>query len=117
MALRPVIAAALALAALATPAVTTPALAQDLKPAEARSLDLGALSGVAYYTVEPAGFRVVATLAEEADGTPMRVISLLAPGQSVVLSAAGAVGATPREIEISREADTLLVRDLTLVTN
>lgn len=109
---RTLVAAAVAIAPL-----TGAAIAGDAQPIQAHSLDLGAVSGVAYYTVEPQGFRVVATLAEGADGTPVRVTSVLAPGQSVVLSAAGAAGARPVEIEISREADTLLVRDSAVITN
>ena len=38
--------------------------ADGLRPIEGRSIDLGELSGVAYYTVERDGFRVVATLAD-----------------------------------------------------
>jgi hypothetical protein len=36
--------------------------ASELPPLEGRSLDLGSVSGVAYYTVEENGFRIVATL-------------------------------------------------------
>ena len=39
------------------------AQADGLRPVEGRSIDLGDVSGIAYYTVEPAGFRVVATVA------------------------------------------------------
>ena len=38
--------------------------ADALRPIESRSIDLGAISGDAYYTVEPDGFRLVATLAQ-----------------------------------------------------
>ena len=42
--------------------------ADGLRPVEAKSIDLGEVSGVAYYTVERDGFHVVATLAQgEAD--------------------------------------------------
>ena len=40
--------------------------AEGIRPTEGRSIDLGELSGIAYYTVERDGFRVVATLAEGA---------------------------------------------------
>jgi hypothetical protein len=36
--------------------------ADSLKPAEAKIVDLGAVNGIVYYTVEPTGYRVVATL-------------------------------------------------------
>jgi hypothetical protein len=93
-------AAALAMASLGT------AHANGLRPIEAKSIDLGEVSGVAYYTVEPDGFHVVTTLAQGEAGTPIRIVSVLAPGQRVVLS-------TPRQanaLEISRTSDSVLVR-------
>jgi hypothetical protein len=80
--------------------------ADGVRPAEAASIDLGDVSGIAYYTVERDGFHVVTTLAQGEAGIPIRVVSVLAPGQSVVLS-------TPHlgdGIEISRKGDRLLVR-------
>jgi hypothetical protein len=48
----------LAFAVLAL-AATSPAVAQadTLVPARGRTVDLGALNGIAYYTVEKSGFR------------------------------------------------------------
>ena len=89
------------------------ARADGLRPMEGKSIDLGGISGVAYYTVERDGFHVVATLAQGAAGTPIRVVSVLAPGQRVVLS-------TPQQadaIEISRKGDSVLVRKANTVTN
>jgi hypothetical protein len=87
--------------------------ADSLQPFEAKSIDLGEVSGVAYYTVEPDGFHVVTTLTQGQAGTPFRIVSVLAPGQSVVLS-------TPRQagsLEISRNGDTVLLRKATAVSN
>ena len=100
-------ATAIALASLGT------AHANGLRPIEAKSIDLGEVSGVAYYTVEPDGFRVVTTLAQGEAGTPIRIVSVLAPGQRVVLS-------TPRQadaLEISRNGDSVLVRKATAAAN
>ncbi|MGY2988022.1 hypothetical protein [Bradyrhizobium sp. USDA 4508] len=58
----------------------TAANAEGLRPLGGKSIDLGGISGIAYYTVERDGFRVVATLAQGEAGTPIRVISVLAPG-------------------------------------
>jgi len=80
--------------------------ANDLRPIEAKSIDLGEVSGVAYYTVEGDGFRVVTTLAYGEAGTPIRVVSVLAPGQKVVLSTPNQAGA----LEISRTGNSVLVR-------
>jgi hypothetical protein len=101
------LAAAFALASLGA------AHADGLRPIEAKSVDLGEVAGVAYYTVEHDGFHVVTTLAQGEMGTPVRIVSVLAPGQSVVLS-------TPRQasaLEIGREGDSVFVRKARPVTN
>src|SRR5258707_15712105 len=67
-------AAAFALASLEA------AHADGLRPIEGKSIDLGEVSGVAYYTVERDGFHVVTTLAQGMAGTPIRVVSVLSPG-------------------------------------
>ncbi len=87
--------------------------ANGLRPIEGRSIDLGDVSGVAYYTVEPDGFRVVTTLAQGEAGTPIRFVSVLAPGQRVILSTPHQAGA----VEISRKGDNLLVRKAKALTN
>jgi hypothetical protein len=74
----------------------------------AHKIDLGGVNGVAYYTEEAGRFHVVATLAQQ-DGLPVRVETMLAPGQTVVLSTAkGAAGLM--SVELSREAGDLMVR-------
>src|ERR1700686_659649 len=73
------VAAAFALASLEA------AHADGLRPIDAKSIDLGEVSGVAYYTVERDGFHVVTTLAQGMAGMPIRVVAVLEPGQSVVL--------------------------------
>lgn len=88
-----------------------PAHADSLRPIEAKST--GGVSGVAYYTVERDGFHVVTTLAEGEAGTPIRVVSILSPGQRVVLSTPAPVSG----IEISREGDRVLVHRSNPVSN
>src|ERR1700751_166440 len=91
----------------------TAAHAEGLRPIEGKSIDLGGISGIAYYTVERNGFHVVTTLAQGESRTPIRVVSVLAPGQRVVLS-------TPQQadaIEISRKGDSVLVRKANATTN
>ena len=51
--------------------------ANDVRPIEARSIDLGKVSGIAYYTVERDGFHVVTTVAQGEAGTPIRVVRCL----------------------------------------
>jgi hypothetical protein len=84
----------------------TTAYADGLRPIEAKSIDLGDLSGVAYYTLERDGFHVVTTLAQGEAGTSIRVVSVLASGQRVVLSTANPAS----RLEISRQGDSVLVR-------
>jgi hypothetical protein len=91
----------------------TTARADGLRPMEGKSIDLGGISGIAYYTVERDGFHVVATLAQGGAGTPIRVVSVLAPGQRVVLSTPKQAGA----IQISRKGDSVLVRRANAGTN
>ncbi|MET3911396.1 hypothetical protein ABID59_005760 [Bradyrhizobium sp. S3.3.6] len=81
--------------------------AESLRPIQAKSIDLGDVSGVTYYTIEGDGFHVVTTLAQGEAGTPIRVVSVLAPGQHVVLST------TSRKtgLEISRQGDRVIVRN------
>jgi hypothetical protein len=66
------LAAAFALAAIG------PAHAEGLKPLHGQVIDLGDVSGVAYYTVERDGFRVVATLGkQDEDAVPVRVVAVV----------------------------------------
>jgi len=90
-----------------------PAHADGLRPIDAMSVDVGELSGVAYYTVGRDGFHVVTTLAQGMAGTPIRIVSVLAPGQRVAFS-------TPYQadaLEISRNGDSVLVRKVKSVSN
>lgn len=100
----------LAFAALALAAgLATSVQAADLAAYRGQSIDLGNVSGVAYYTVEKDGYRVVATLADR-DSKAVRFEAVLAAGQSIVLSSPSAVGEVPARIEISRNADRVEVQ-------
>jgi hypothetical protein len=90
-----------------------PAHSDGLRPIDAISIDLGEVSGVAYYTVERDGFHVVATLAQGMAGMPIRVVSVLAPGQRVAFSTPHQLGA----LEISRNGYSVLVRKVKSVAN
>jgi hypothetical protein len=91
--------------------------ADSVQPMRAQTIDLGEVTGVAYYTVESDGFHVVTTLVQGETGTPVRVVNILAPGQSIVFSTPREVGLAPVEVEIIRQADTLLVRKAAAATN
>ena len=87
------------------------ALAEEATAIASRRIELGAVSGVAYYTVEPSGYRVVATLAQGETGTPVRFEAVLAPGQSMLLSTPSLGDADAARVEILRDGDALLVRN------
>jgi hypothetical protein len=89
--------------------------ADDVRPIEGKDIHLGNVSGVANYTVERDGFHVIITLAQGEAGTPVRMVAVLAPGQRVVLSTPQEANQNATTVEISRQADTVLVRDLAAV--
>lgn len=87
--------------------------ADGVHPINAIGIDLGEVSGVSYYTVERDGFHVVTTLAQGMAGTPIRIVSVLAPGQHVAFSISDQAGA----LEISRSGDSVLVRKVKSASN
>lgn len=82
----------------------------SLRPIQTRQIDLGAMTGVAYYTVEDSGYRVVAVLSQGEEGTPVRFEAILADGQSVTLSTPNAVDTAPTAVQISRQNGRVLVQ-------
>ncbi len=96
--------AAIVLAATAS----LPARAAELRPMQGMSLQLGELHGIAYYTMEDAGYSVVATLAGQ-DGRPVRFESILLPGQKVVVSIPGHRGSQGQAVELARQGHRMLV--------
>ena len=87
------------------------AQADELAPTEAKSIRLDGLTGVAYYTVEDDGFRVVVTLAA-GEAQPVRFSAVLASGQSIALSVPQGPDETSREVEIRRSGDVVSASDI-----
>ncbi|MFO1039847.1 MAG: hypothetical protein U1E45_23645 [Geminicoccaceae bacterium] len=81
-----------------------------MRPIQGRPIELGTMSGVAYYTVEDSGYRVVAVLSQGEDNSPVRVEAVLADGQSVTLSTPNEVNTAPTTIQISRQDDKVFVQ-------
>lgn len=98
----------LAAATILTGLVGT-ARAETIKPLDGGSVRLGDLAGVAYYTAEPKGYRVVVTLARTETARAIRFETVLASGQSVTLSSPRELGAEAEAVEISRTGDTVSV--------
>jgi hypothetical protein len=88
---------------------------EELRPSEAKSLRLGEINGVAYYTVQSHGYRVVATLAGRS-ASPVRFEGNLLPGQTFVVSIPGGAGAQAQTVAFVRQGDRLLVETTPLQT-
>jgi hypothetical protein len=83
--------------------------ADPLQPIQAQKIDLGALTGVAYYTVEPDGHRLVVTLQARETDTPFRFVATLTRGQAITLSVARNVGEPAAEVRFVRHGEQLSV--------
>ncbi|MGD9511892.1 MAG: hypothetical protein AB7I59_17905 [Geminicoccaceae bacterium] len=101
--------------AILVPFAATAAHAAELAPIAAHDIRLGPVSGIVYYTDEPGGYRVVATLASDEDSRPVRFEAVLAPGQTMLLSSPREAGVAAETVEIVREADHLVVREPALI--
>jgi hypothetical protein len=91
------------------------AYAEPLEPIQGESFALGTVTGVVYYTVEPAGYRVVATLQVGEAQTPVRFVATLAPEQSVTLSTPRGAGEPAIEVRFARHGEQLFVDGAPLV--
>lgn len=81
--------------------------ADSLAPVQGRVVALGKVSGVVYYTVEPDGYRVVATLRAGEAQSMVRLIATLTSGQSIVLSTPSPAGEPAIELRLARHGDEL----------
>jgi predicted aconitase len=82
--------------------------AGELKPIAAESINLGQVTGVAYYTVEQGGLKLVATLAPAEAATPVRISTVLAPGQSISVGVPGPQGDRETLVSFSRQGDRIV---------
>jgi hypothetical protein len=83
--------------------------ADSIRPIEGKRIDLGTFGGVAYYTVNPDGYRLVVTLTPSGAETPVRFVATLAPGQSMTLSTPRKLGQPALEVRFQRKGESLLV--------
>lgn len=95
--------------ALAWLAMSGEGVASELAPGNGHSLRLGGFDGIVYYTVEPDGYHVVATLASGTDAPAIRFIATLAPGQSMTISVPQDVGEPSLDLEVARTGEALIV--------
>lgn len=97
--------------------VASAAQAGEMKPAHAHGIELKGVTGVAYYTVDSGQYHVVAVLAAEGGGVPVRVSTMLDPGQSFTISVPGAIGEREAVVEIARRGDTVAVSPAVVALN
>ena len=102
---------------LAAMAAIGVAEAEELVPLQARSITLGEVTGVAYYTVGENGFEVVATLAAGEAATPMRFVATLISGQSIIVSVPQAAGEDPLGLEIARRGEVVFISEPEMVAS
>jgi hypothetical protein len=98
------------LAAAAAVTVTGIVHAEALKPVQARKVDLGSLAGVAYYTVEEEGHRLVVSLQAAASETPVRFVATLAPEQAVTVSVPRSAGEPSVDLQFVRHGERIEVQ-------
>jgi hypothetical protein len=93
----------------ANPALRVETQERAIGPKQGLVFSLGAAIGVAYFTLEPAGFRLVATI-QGAEGTPVRFTAMLAPEQAATVSVPGKVGEQATEVSFLRRGEELVVK-------
>jgi hypothetical protein len=97
------------LAAVAAVTVAGAAHAEPLKPVQAQKVELGSLAGVAYYTVEQDGHRLVVSLKAPESDTPLRFVATLAPEQRVTLSVPRRAGEPAVDVHFTRHGERIEV--------
>lgn len=90
-------------------ALTGVSAAAEVAPGDGYSVRLARFGGALYYTVEPDGYRVVATLASGAEAPPIRFVATLVAGQRALISVPQRVGEPSLDFEIRRDGDVLSV--------
>jgi hypothetical protein len=85
---------------------------REIAPKQALRFVVGDWVGIAYFTSEPEGLRLVATLAtaKGMEGTPVRFITTLAPNQIATVSVPRKVGEESIEVSFLRRGERLLVK-------
>ena len=83
--------------------------AGELTVLQAASFDVGGYHGVAYYTSEFDGYRVVATIAQEETGLPVRFEATLTEAQKITITVPGRLGEKSHVFELTRAGDKLVV--------
>jgi hypothetical protein len=84
-------------------------LAKELMLGKRRDIRLGHVTGVLYYTVEPEGYRITATLVSGAADQSIKFIAMLGRRQRIVISVPRSATEPFRELEILRDGDSVII--------
>jgi hypothetical protein len=89
--------------------VPTTAAEREIAAQQGQDFVLGDIMGVAYFTSESGGLRLVATV-KNAEGSPVRFVATLAPDQSAIVSVPGKVGEEASEVSFVRRGERVIVK-------
>ena len=87
----------------------TPAPAAELMALQGGSIEVGSFHGVVFYTNEPDGYHVVATVANGEAGLPIRFEATVVENQKLSISVPGKLGGQSDVVEISRAGGRLVI--------
>src|SRR5262245_15171601 len=87
----------------------TPAHAAELIALQGGSIEVGSFHGVVFYTNEPDGYHVVATIADGEAGLPVRFEATIVGNQKLLISVPGKLGGQSDVIEIARAGGRLAI--------
>jgi hypothetical protein len=99
-----------------TPALQVATQERAIGPKQGLVFSLGPAIGVAYFTLEPEGLRLVATI-QSAEGIPVRFTSTLAPEQAATVSVPGKVGEQATVVSFLRRGEQLVVKPAASANN
>ena len=92
-----------------TPAPRTTPAEREIAAEQGQDFVLGDTVGVAYFTSEHGGLRLVATV-KSAEGAPVRFVATLAPDQMATVSVPGKIGDAATQVEFLRRGDRVIVK-------
>jgi hypothetical protein len=82
---------------------------REMAPGQTLSIALDHAFGVAYFTSEPGGFRLVATI-RGTWGPSIRFVTMLAPDQTATVSVPRGAGEDPAEVSFLRQGAGVIVK-------
>jgi hypothetical protein len=82
---------------------------REIAAEQGQDFVLGDTAGIAYFTSDPGGLRLVATV-KNTEGSPVRFVATLAPEQTAIVSIPGKVGEEATEVSFVRHGERIIVK-------